>query len=149
MKNRLIASLLILAASFTGCDEFEEIFHDTEDEILRENPADMPYNVTINPAEFESSNITGNLFFPLATGDVYTYEGEDEDGASIKVVTDWTTNTKIIAGVTCMITRDQAFKDGELAEDTFDWYAGQKWQRFFSIVHTNYDGDENKLSVYV
>ena len=49
---------------------------------LPENPADMPYNVTIEPDDFVSSNITGNLYWPLATGKVLTYEGEDEDGDS-------------------------------------------------------------------
>lgn len=126
MKNRLIACLLISAASLTGCDDLEDIFHEKEGKVLRENPADMPYNVTINPEDFESADITGNLFWPLATGKVFTYEGEDEGGASIKVVTEWTTGTKIIAGVTCMITHDQVYEDDELVEDTYDWYAQDK-----------------------
>ena len=118
MKNHSIACLLLAAVSVAACEE--------DDEVLPENPADMPYNVTINPADFVSSNITGNLYWPLATGDVLTYEGEDEDGETIRVVTEWTTNTKIIAGVTCVITHDQAYKNDELAEDTFDWYAQDK-----------------------
>lgn len=118
MKNLSIACWLILATSFPACKEDEE--------VLPENPADMPYNVIINPADFETSAITGNLFFPLATGDVLTYEGMDEDGVNIRVVTDWTASTKTIAGVTCVITHDQAYKNDELAEDTFDWYAQDK-----------------------
>ena len=118
MKNQSIACLLLAYAIIAGCEE--------GDEALPENPADMPYNVTINPADFESSNIAGNLYWPLATRDVLSYEGEDEDGETIRVVTEWTTNTKIIAGVTCVITHDQAYKNDELAEDTFEWYAQDK-----------------------
>ena len=116
MKNLSMAWLLLLAASLTACDN-------EDDEALPENPADMPYNVTIEPDDFVSSNITGNHYWPLATGKVLIYEGEDEDGAPIRVVTEWTTGTKIIRGVTCVITHDQSYKDGELAEDTYDWYA--------------------------
>ena len=116
MKNLPIACLFLFAASLTACDN-------EDDDVLPENPADMPYNVTIEPDNFVSSNITGNLYWPLATGKVLTYEGEDEDGTAIRVVTEWTTETKIIKGVTCVITHDLAYKDGELAEDTYDWYA--------------------------
>jgi len=118
MKNLSIACVLLLATSLTVCKE--------EEEVLPENPGDMPYNVTINPADFESSNINGNLFFPLATGDVLTYEGTDEDGVHTRVVTDWTADTKTIAGVICVITHDQSYKNDELAEDTYDWYAQDK-----------------------
>ena len=118
MKNQSIACLLLASTIIAGCND--------DDDALPENPADMPYNVTINPADFESANITGNEYWPLATGDVLTYEGQDEDGETIRVVTEWTTTTKIIAGVTCVITHDQSFQNGELAEDTFDWYAQDK-----------------------
>jgi len=116
MKNLAMAWLPLLVVSLTACDN-------EDDEPYPENPADMPYNVTIEPDDLVSSNITGNLYWPLATGKVLTYEGEDEEGAPIRVVTEWTTGTKIIKGVTCVITHDLAYKDGELEEDTYDWYA--------------------------
>jgi hypothetical protein len=34
--------------------------------------------------------------------------------------------TKAIAGVTCIVVRDQVFDDGDLIEDTDDWYAQAK-----------------------
>ena len=49
MKNQSIACLLLVAVCATACGE--------DDEVLPENLADMPYNVAINPADFESSNI--------------------------------------------------------------------------------------------
>ncbi|HEX5171467.1 MAG TPA: hypothetical protein VFW11_19955 [Cyclobacteriaceae bacterium] len=115
MKNLMIVFLLVAPLSLVTCDD--------DDEVLPENPGDMPYNVTINPDDFVSINIVGNLFFPLATGSLLTYEGVDEDGSPVRVVTEWTTGTKTIAGVTCVITHDQSYINDELAEDTFDWYA--------------------------
>src|SRR5262245_4885925 len=75
MKNPSMAWLLLLFASLTACEN-------EDDEPLPENPADMPYNVVIEPDDFVSTNITGNLYWPLATGQVLTYEGEDEDGTA-------------------------------------------------------------------
>jgi hypothetical protein len=34
--------------------------------------------------------------------------------------------TKLIDGVTCIVVRDQVSKDGDLSEDTDDWYAQAK-----------------------
>jgi len=118
MKNRSIIYLIIAGTSLSSCNDDED--------VMPENPADMPYNVVINPADFLSTSITGNVYWPLANGKVLTYEGMDEDGEAIRVVTEWTTDTKIIAGVTCVITHDQAFKNDELEEDTYDWYAQDK-----------------------
>lgn len=89
----------------------------------RENPADMPYFVRIDPENFESTNITGNTFFPIDTGKTYIYEGEDEDGATVRVEEEYTGETKIILGVTCVVVNAKEYVDGELIEDTDDWYA--------------------------
>ena len=35
-------------------------------------------------------------------------------------------STKLIAGVTCIVVRDQVFEDGDLVEDTDDWFAQAK-----------------------
>jgi hypothetical protein len=37
-----------------------------------------------------------------------------------------TTDTKVILGVTTIVVRDQAYENGVLVEDTFDWYAQDK-----------------------
>jgi len=63
-----------------------------------------------------------NPFLPLTPGTTYVYEGDTEDGFEhIEVAV--TTNTKTILGVVCVEVRDQAFLDGELVEDTLDWFA--------------------------
>ena len=110
MKTLWQVSFVILAAMI-ACDD------EDEDDPTPENPADMPYMLTIDPANFETSNITGNDFFPLASGKVFTYEGESEDGTSVRVVTHWTTDTRMIAGVTCVITHDLEYEDDELSEE--------------------------------
>lgn len=108
------AAILGLVLLATGCKD---------DSVSVENPIDMPYSVTIDPEDFINENITGNTFFPIQTGRTLVYEGEDEDGAQIRVEETFTGDTKVILGVTCIIVNAKEYEDGELIEDTFDWYA--------------------------
>jgi len=67
-----------------------------------------------------------NPFFPLVPGTTFFYEGEEE-GAPTSNITEVTCSTLVIEGVTTTIVHDQAFdENGNLAEDTFDYYAQDK-----------------------
>ncbi len=115
MKKLLSISIVSLAWVFSACS-------DEAQDPLPENPGDMPYEVTINPDDFVSTDIVGNDFFPLTSGRTVTYVGAD-DGVEIRVVEEFTSETKIIMGVTCVIVRALEYEDDELIEDTYDWYA--------------------------
>jgi len=82
-----------------------------------------PYDPTIDPANF-TTNID-NPFMPLKPGTTYIYEGPTSQGF-IRTEFAVTTNTKLIDGVTCVEVHDQVFTDGELTEDTLDWFAQDK-----------------------
>jgi len=97
------------------------------------------YNPVINPADFV--NKIDNPYFPLKPGITYVYEGITEKGnehVEVKV----TNETKVILGVTCVVVRDTGKVDGELAEDTVDWYAqdkkGNVW--YFGENSLSYEG---------
>jgi hypothetical protein len=78
--------------------------------------------VEVDPADFTTE--IDNPFFPLVPGTRFTYREIDEEGAELKVVVIVTTETKEIAnGVTARVVRDTVTEDGEIVEDTFDWYA--------------------------
>jgi hypothetical protein len=68
--------------------------------------------------------VTGidNPYLAFAAGKVFRYEGETEDGLET-IVVEVTAQTKTILGVVTTVVHDQAFLDGELIEDTFDWFA--------------------------
>jgi hypothetical protein len=78
------------------------------------------YDPVIDPADFVR-HVT-NPFFPLPPGQTFVYEGQTKDGF---VHNDFivTRKTKVILGVTCTEVHDVVYLDGELAEDTLDWYA--------------------------
>jgi len=63
-----------------------------------------------------------NLFFPLEPGTTYVFEGETEDGLE-RVEVEITDQTRVVMGVTCVVVHAREYLDGELVEDTFDWFA--------------------------
>jgi hypothetical protein len=78
---------------------------------------------TIDPADFVSQ--IDNPYYPLTPGTTFVYDGE-EDGEAEHTETEVTSETKTILGVTCVVVHDQVWVEGELAEDTLDWYAQDK-----------------------
>ncbi len=81
---------------------------------------DETYTPVINPADFVAA-IT-NPYLPLTPGTTFIYEGED-DGENERVEVYVTYETKEILGVICTVVRDRVWIDGELEEDTDDWFA--------------------------
>jgi len=79
-----------------------------------------PYAPVIDPADFV--DVIDNQYFPLMPGTTFIYEGETDEGFE-RVETYVTHETKEILGVTCTVVRDRETIDGELIEETFDWYA--------------------------
>jgi hypothetical protein len=86
-------------------------------------PAGEDYHPTIDPANFVE--IIDNSYFPLTPGTTYLYEGVSDGEAETNEVK-VTTDTKTVMGVVCVVVHDQVFVEGELAEDTLDWYAQDK-----------------------
>ncbi|HEX6868901.1 MAG TPA: hypothetical protein VF119_08850 [Candidatus Limnocylindrales bacterium] len=95
----------------------------------------VPYALEIDPAEF-TTDVT-NPYFPLVPGTTWTF-----DGAGEHVVVTVTDRTREIAGVTTVVVHDQALEDGEVVEDTEDYYAqdaaGNVW--YFGEVTGECDG---------
>lgn len=81
---------------------------------------EAPYNPEIDPANFVAG--IDNPLLPYIPGTIWTYEAETEDGMETIIVA-VTGATREILGVTCTVVHDMVYLDGELVEDTFDWYA--------------------------
>lgn len=73
-----------------------------------------------SPADFVST--IDNPWLAFEPGKVFRYSAATEDGLETNIV-EVTTQTKVILGVTTTVVHDRVFLDGELTEDTFDWYA--------------------------
>ena len=78
--------------------------------------------VNLNPADF-TTDIT-HPYWPMKPGTRWTYRDVDEKGEVQTVVVVATAETKKLAnGITARVVRDTVRSDGELVEDTLDWYA--------------------------
>jgi hypothetical protein len=80
-----------------------------------------------DPVELDPGDFTAeidNPYWPMEPGTRWTYREVDADGTVLDVVVIATDQTKKIAnGITARVVRDTVGKDGEIIEDTFDWYA--------------------------
>ena len=80
-----------------------------------------------DPVSLQADDLTvdiDNQHLPLAPGTRWIYREIDEDGEELEVVVTVTTETRELAnGVTARVVRDTVSADGELVEDTFDWFA--------------------------
>ena len=63
-----------------------------------------------------------NPYLGFEPGRTFTYEGETDEGLET-IVVEVTHDTRMILGVATTVVHDRAYLDGELIEDTFDWYA--------------------------
>lgn len=88
--------------------------------MARATPVATPTTVAIDPANFTST--IDNPYFPLTPGTRFIYEGSS-DGTPSRDEMTVTAETKTIMGVECVVVRDVAYEDGEIVEDTLDWYA--------------------------
>ncbi|WP_183100942.1 hypothetical protein [Nocardioides pelophilus] len=111
----LLPAVLAGCASDDGDGAEEPGAESTElprsDEPRELDPADLGPDVT-------------NPWFPLEPGVQWVYRETDEDGEVLEVVVTATSETRMIAnGVEARVVRDTVTLDGEIIEDTLDWYA--------------------------
>jgi len=98
-----------------------------------------------------------NPYFPMAQGTVWTYEGTFmEDGEEVtEVITITVTNKiKLVDGIRCLVVRDVVEIDGELIEDTDDWFAqdtnGDVWYCGEEVKdYELFDGDSPMIAELV
>lgn len=103
-----------------------------------------PYDPQIDPALFVDpadigKSVAPNPYFNLVRGRTRIYAGDTE---SITVTV--TEETKEILGVTCAVIHDVVKDDGEVIEDTTDWYAqdiyGNVW--YFGEIAQDFEDGE-------
>jgi hypothetical protein len=77
-----------------------------------------------DPANLDAGDFVeqiDNPYWPMAPGSRWVYR---EDGQRVEVTV--TDRTKEVLGIQATVVHDVVTEDGELVEDTFDWYAQDK-----------------------
>ena len=75
----------------------------------------------IDPAGFTTE--IDNAYFPMKPGSTRIFRETDAEGAKRKVVVEVTNDTKTIMGIQTRVVHDRVTEDGQVTEDTYDWYA--------------------------
>jgi hypothetical protein len=118
-----------------SCDQQDDVRLDA---CLRLGPA--PYDPVIDPSNFVAR--VDNPYFPLTPGTTFVYEGQTQQGFEHDEFA-VTHHTRTILGVRCVEVHDTVTTDGQLTEDTLDWFAqdrdGNVWY-FGENTHELEDG---------
>ena len=127
MNGRTAAmAAVLLPAVLSGCGSDDGANGTAEPPgTTLEPPAALPQSD--EPYELDAGT-TGpdvtNPWFPLEPGTRWVYREVDEEGQVLRVVVTATSETRTIAnGVEARVVRDTVTQDGEIVEDTLDWYA--------------------------
>lgn len=78
------------------------------------------YAPDIDPADFVET--IDNPYLPLMPGTRWVYEGI-EDGETERVEVEVTNDRRDVMGISAVVVRDTVYEEGELIEDTYDWFA--------------------------
>jgi hypothetical protein len=99
------------------------------------------YAPDIDPADFGGP--IDNPYLPLRPGSRWVYEGTSE-GEQERIEVEVTDETREVMGIDAVVVRDTVTVEGELIEDTYDWYAqdaeGNVW--YLGEDSKEYEGGE-------
>lgn len=84
---------------------------------------DIPHVVTLNPEDFTA--VVDNPYLPRIPGTRYVYESPTDEGVE-RIEIEILTETREVMGITATVMRDTVYLNGEVIEDTFDWFAQGK-----------------------
>jgi hypothetical protein len=101
------------------------------------------------PVDLDPKNFTtriDNPYWPMVPGTRWTYHETDQEGTEQKVLVTVSNQTKKIAnGITARIVRDTVTEDGEIIEDTFDWYAQDEEGNIWYLGENTAEFENGKL----
>lgn len=128
-------------------DALDEGLEEVEEQFLARRDLCMllgggTYEPEIDPEGFSST--IDNPYWPQLPGVTYVYEKETDEEEVEVIHVSLTDMTREILGVECAAVRDTVWVDGEIAEDTLDYYAqdgdGNVW--YFGELSFEYEDGE-------
>jgi hypothetical protein len=125
MRTRmLILTLVPLVFAVAACGGGEGETTAAESVATEQQPAALPQGgepFELDPADFVAE--IDNPYWPMSPGSTWVYRETDAEGAVQRVEVTVTDRTKTILGIEATVVHDVVTENGELIEDTFDWYA--------------------------
>jgi hypothetical protein len=103
---------------------------------------DEPF--ALDPADFVEG--VDNPYWPMASGSRWVYRETDRKGDVQKVVVTVTDTKKTIVGIPATVVHDVVSQDGKVVEDTFDWYAQDRWGNVWYLGEDTTEYEDGKAS---
>jgi len=100
------------------------------------------YAPTLDPADFVE--VIDNPFLPMPVGATWRFEGES-DGEVETVEITVTDERRTVLGISAVVVRDVVRIDGEIVEDTRDWFAQDKNGNVWYLGEAVADYENGKL----
>jgi hypothetical protein len=121
MRRIILVLILFAGTLLIGCANDDQALPDGSSLTApvvstAKNVPDFPADPGDFVAEIDSP------YLGFERGKTFRYEGETDEGLET-IMVEVTHDTKMILGVATTVVHDRVYLDGELVEDTFDWYA--------------------------
>lgn len=113
-KHLFILVAIILLAVLTGCAS-------ATTPAINNSQESASYTVNLTPADFVAG--IDNPYLPFVPGSKWVYEARLEDGTIERNEIEILQETRGVNGVVATIVHDIVNVDGQIVEETFDWYA--------------------------
>jgi hypothetical protein len=129
----MLAATVVLAAWSSG---------DKSAEVGRLPRTSEP--VKLDPAAFSSR--IDNPYWPMAVGSKWVYVETDGEGGRHRSVVTVLGKTKRILGINARVVHDVVTADGELVENTYDWYAQDRHGNVWYLGEDTKEYENGKVS---
>jgi hypothetical protein len=120
LRNSLMIMIIVMGSILLLAGGSQKNPFGANSAVAAADDSETQYDVKIDPEDFVS--VIDNPYMPLIPGTTRIYESETEDGLERTEVT-VLQETKVVMGVTTTVVRDTVYLDGQLIEDTLDWFA--------------------------
>lgn len=140
MRIVTIALLLAAGALCAACGSEKDSARPAE-------PAPLPQGskpVQLDPADFKLT--IDHPYWPMAPGDTWVYQESDAEGGKLRVEVTVTEKTKRIMGIEARVIHDLVTQDGDVIEDTLDWYAQDRRGNLWYLGEDTREYENGKVS---
>ncbi|MGH3042525.1 MAG: hypothetical protein ACRDNG_12450 [Gaiellaceae bacterium] len=142
-----LLALALLVPPACGGDEEPSVTSPTGTGAAEETAPSLPQGS--EPANLDAVNfvaVIDNVYWPMTPGSRWVYRETDAEGSKQRVEVTVTDETKTIIGIVATVVHDVVSEDGEVVEDTYDWYAQDKWGNVWYLGEDTKEFDEGKVS---
>ena len=125
-RTTLALMVALLAAATAACSQDQPVSQEPAGKPAANaaQPSDLPQGgepVGLDPGQFTTR--IDNRWWPMTPGSRWVYRETDGEGSVQRIQVTVTDKTKTINGIQARVVHDVVTEDGQLVENTYDWYA--------------------------